>query len=153
MIWGIFCIIFILVIVIYFYPKSYNSKGVLSLYSEKACKTSKQDITWRIRDMKIEVQWFLEDIWRQDEVKKIDLKFQGIKRQKNASKRAKNYRKHSWVATSCSLAHGTTILAASWSHVHQSLLPAHGHKHKLLFTCFPSYFWWKTPIFNLLTCN
>jgi len=37
--------------------------------------------------MKIEVQWFLEGIWRQYKMKKIHLKFQGITRWKNAWKR------------------------------------------------------------------
>ena len=62
MVWGSFCIVFIRLVVIHFYPKSFNSICVLD-FSEKSCKSEKQDIKWRIEDMKIEVQWFLEDIW------------------------------------------------------------------------------------------
>jgi len=65
MIWGTFCIVFIWVVVTHVYPKSCNYIGVLSLFSEKSCKSIKQDITWRIKDMKIEDQRILEDFWRQ----------------------------------------------------------------------------------------
>jgi hypothetical protein len=44
---------------------------------------------WRINDIRIEDQWFLEGIWRQYTVKKIMLKFQGNARWKNASKEMK----------------------------------------------------------------
>jgi len=65
MVWGTFCIIFIQVGVIQFYPKSCNSIGVLSLFSEKSRKSAKQDIAWRIENMKIKDQWFLKGILRQ----------------------------------------------------------------------------------------
>jgi len=57
MVWETFCIVFIWVIVIHFYPKSCNSICVLSLFSEKSCKLGNKDITWNIEDMKMEVQW------------------------------------------------------------------------------------------------
>ena len=44
MVWGTFCIVFIRVVVIHFYPKSCNYIGVLSHLSEKSCKSTKQDI-------------------------------------------------------------------------------------------------------------
>lgn len=81
MVWGTFCIVFIWVVVIQFYPKSYNFIWVLGLVSEKSCKSSKQDITWSIKDMKIEDQWFIEGLWRQYKLKNIHFKFQGISRQ------------------------------------------------------------------------
>jgi len=39
-----FCIVFIRLVVIHFYPESCKFIGVLSLFSEKACKSVKQDI-------------------------------------------------------------------------------------------------------------
>jgi hypothetical protein len=68
------CIVFIRVVIIHFYRKSCNSTGVLSLFSEKSCKSAKQDITWKINDMMIEDQWFLEDFWRQYKMRKIRFK-------------------------------------------------------------------------------
>lgn len=52
--------VFIRVVVIQFYPKSCNSIGVLGFFSEKSCKSAKQDNKGRIYDKKIEDQWFLE---------------------------------------------------------------------------------------------
>jgi len=40
-IWGTFCIVFIQVVVIHFYPKSFNFISVFSLFSEKSCKLEK----------------------------------------------------------------------------------------------------------------
>ena len=96
MIWVTFCIVLIRVVVIQFYPKSCNSIGVLSLFSGKSCKSAKQDIKWRINDMNIEIQWLLEDIWRQYKVKKIHFNFQDIARRKNARKRVENCRIRTW---------------------------------------------------------
>jgi len=117
MVWETFCIVFIWVVIIHFYPKSYNNIGVLSLFSEKSCKSTKQDIMWRIKDMKIEVQWFLEGIWTQYKVKTIHLKFQGITRRKNTWKSVKNCRIRVRGAASYTLAHGTMRLCAP-SHAH-----------------------------------
>jgi hypothetical protein len=44
-----FCIVFIKVIVFHFYPKSWNSIGVLSLFIAKSCNSEKKDTTWRIK--------------------------------------------------------------------------------------------------------
>jgi len=57
-VWGIFCIVFIQVVAIKFYLKSCNFMAVLSIFSEKSCKSEKQNITWRIEDMTIEDQSF-----------------------------------------------------------------------------------------------
>jgi len=58
-VWENFCIVFIQVVVIHFYPKSCNYKDILIPFSEKSCKSAKQDITWRVKDKKNEDQWFL----------------------------------------------------------------------------------------------
>jgi hypothetical protein len=90
MVWGIFCIFLIWVVVIHFYPKSFNFIGVLSLFSEKWCKSKKQNFLWRLKDMKIEDQWFLEGFWRESKLWKIHPIFQCISRQKNTRKRTEN---------------------------------------------------------------
>jgi len=77
-VWGIFCIVIIWVVVIHFYPNSCNFTGVLSLFHEKSWKSTKQDITWRIEDIKNEDQWFLEGFLRQYKLGKINPKFEGI---------------------------------------------------------------------------
>jgi len=41
MVWGNFCIVFIWVVIIHFYPRLCNFIGVLSLFSEKSCKSEK----------------------------------------------------------------------------------------------------------------
>jgi len=110
MVWETFCIVFIQVVITHFYPKSCNSIGVLSLFRGKSCKSTKQDIKWRIEDMKIEVQWFLEGIWRQYKVKNIHLKFQCIARRKNAWKMVKNC----WICIGG---------VASWTNVHEAMCP------------------------------
>jgi len=88
------CCFFIQVVVIQFYPKSCNFIGVMSIFSEKSCKSAKQDTMRKIDDMKIEDQWFLEGLGRQYKVKKIHFNFQGIARWKNARKRTKTAKLH-----------------------------------------------------------
>jgi len=51
--------------------------------------------------MNIEVQWFLQGVWRQYKVKKIHLKLQGITILKNAWKRVENSRICAGGAASC----------------------------------------------------
>jgi len=65
--------------------------------------------------MKIEVQWFLEGIWRKYKVKKIHLKFQGITKRKNAWKRVENCRIRAGGAAACTLTHGT-MCPFKWNH-------------------------------------
>lgn len=108
--------------------------------------------------MKVEVWWFLEDIWRQYKVQKIHLKFQGIARWKNTLKRVEKCWIHIGEAASSTpkresmcRAHGTTIITAPCTPAHQTMRLAHGHGHEVLFSCFSSRFWLKNPIFTLLT--
>jgi len=136
MVWWNFCIVFFQIVVIQFCPKSCNSIGVLSLFSEKSCKSAKQDIKWRIEDMKIEVQSFLEDNtkWR-----KFISSHKTLQDKKNTGKRVENCIILIWGVASCAPAHQTMRLA-------------HGHSQEVLFSCFPNCFFllWKSPTFTLL---
>jgi len=109
MVWETFCIVFIWFVVNQFYPKSCNFKGVLSMFSEKSCNRQKQDIKWRIEDMKIED--LSKCIWRQYRAKKFHLKFQGIARQKNTWKRVKNCRIRIGGVVSCTPVHEPFVTA------------------------------------------
>jgi len=120
MVWETFCNVFIWVVVIQFYPKSCNFKGVYSLFSEKSCKFAKQDITWRNKDMKIEDLWFLKGLWRQYKVKNIHFKYQVIARWKNAKKLDENCIIHKGKAARSALA---PMPSAPASHF---MCPSHG---------------------------
>jgi len=118
MVWRTFCIVLIRVIVILFYPKSWNIIGVLSLFSEKSCKLAKQDITWRIDVMKIEDQWFLEGILRHYKMIIIHFKFQSIARRKNARKWDENCKICTWGAAKSTFAHEAAFSTTSGAPVH-----------------------------------
>jgi len=149
-----FIFFFIWVVVIQFYSKSCNSISVLSLFSEKSCKSTKQDITWMIEDMKIEDKWFLEGLCRQYKLKKIHFKFQGISRRKNARKKGRKLKKSHkryWLMRPCVW----TICSCAWGSLGYWLMrpfvcthaPAHGLRHKLMFACFSSWIGEKSPVF------
>jgi len=54
MVWETFYIVFTRVVVIQFSPRSSNSIGFWVFCSEESCKSTNQDITWRINDNKLE---------------------------------------------------------------------------------------------------
>jgi len=65
---------------------------------------------------------------------------------------------YAWIHVSlrmnpCAPTHGTTIITAPCTPVHQTMRLAYGHGHEVLFSCFSSRFWLKNPIFTLLTPN
>jgi len=107
MVWGTICIFFIRVILIHFYPKLSKFIGVLSLFSEKSCKSAKRDIKWRLKEMKFEDQSFLEGFWRQYKMKKIHFKVQGILRWKNNRKGGEKLQNSHWRHCLIRPVHGT----------------------------------------------
>jgi hypothetical protein len=86
MVWGKYCIVFTPVVVIHFYSKSWTPWVFWVFCSEESCKLTNQDITWLIKDMKFEYQWFLKYFRRQYNMIKIHFKLLGVSRQKNGRK-------------------------------------------------------------------
>jgi hypothetical protein len=114
MVWGTFCIVFIRLVVIHFYPKSCNSIGVLSLFSEKSCKSAGH----HVKDRRYE-DWnsmVLRRYLNTIQVNKICLKFQGITWRKNAWKMVENCRIRTGGVASCAPAHGT-MCPCAWDNI------------------------------------
>jgi hypothetical protein len=157
MVWGTFCIVFIRLVVIHFYPKSCNSIGVLSLFSEKSCKSAGHHVKdrryedWNSMVLRrylntIQYKW-IKFVWNSK------ASHDGRKPEKWSKivEFAQEVSPHAPLRTEpCALVHETTFLAASCTPAHQVMRHAHGHGQGVLFACFPSRFLWRKPYFHSL---